>query len=110
MEEIRGTNKKTCDSINESVKKWGFSSFTLAFILVGFMVSGLIVGFFVGIYVIIYLALFLFVVVQLSKYMIKNQKKGIENPLTDRLVYGTITKRYKQSIDFKQAYERKRGQ
>lgn len=110
MEEIRGTNKQTCDTVNEPVKKWGFPSFTLAFILVGFMVSGLVIGFFIGIYVIVYLFLYVFIVVRLSKYMTENHKRGIENPLTDRLVYGTIPKKYRQELDFRKAYERKRSE
>ena len=110
MNEIRGTSKKTTDRVNEPVRKWGFPSFTLAFILVGFMISGLVLGILLGIYVVLYLLLYAFFVVRLSRYMEANRKRGIENPIGDRLEFGSMSKQIKQNIDFKAIYESKRGE
>lgn len=107
MEEIRGTLKYTKDTINEPIRKWGFPSFTLAFILIGMMVSGIIVGMLIGIWVIAFLLIYALVVVRISKYNVDSQKKGIDSPISDRILFRSMPKKIRQDVDIRRVYETK---
>lgn len=106
--EIRGKKKITFDRINEPVRKWGLSSLSLvAFVFVLILVTAILL--FINIVIaILFMILYVYSILKYSKWLIENQKKGLDNPLTDKLEYLSISKYYEQSLNHKSIYEKKK--
>ncbi len=104
--EIRGKTKITFDRINEPVKKWGMSSLSLvAFIAVMLIVVAILLFIHV-ISAVIFICIYIFSFLKYSKWLIKNKKKGINNPFLDNLEYLGTPKYYEQNLDYKNIYKK----
>lgn len=99
--ELRGTsNKRTLDTVNEGVKKMGFSSRELVSIILGGLISSLLVFFISKLLVIVYLGLYVWLFLKASKFFKACQKKGINSPLQYQLDRLSRTDSYEQEGDF----------
>jgi len=106
---IRGTNKILLDEINTPVLKWGFSSLVLALLAVGFLVVGIISVISIGWLGIVPIFIYMIFVSRLSGYFVGSQKKGIMNPVVDRLDYLSQPKHINQSNKIEELYEDSRS-
>lgn len=105
---IKGTRKNSIDRVNEPVLKWGFTSLTLVFIVFIMLLVAMILFFAVNkIIALLFIIGYIYGILRVSKWNLENQKKGLSNPMADKLEYMSIDKYYEQNLDHKSIYNSK---
>jgi hypothetical protein len=105
--DVRSTKKTTLERINDPVRKWGFSSINLVVIVFSMLLISLILFYISKIAVIIFITAYVYFIGKISKWMRENQKKGLMNPISDKIEFLSMNKYYEQKLDYKKIYEKK---